>query len=362
MTRTHSLYRGDDDRPAAALESMPVPGWIGVDTEFMRERTYFAELCLLQIATPDEIFCVDPLDEVDLERFWQALMARPWVLHSGRQDIEVLYQTSGRMPTRLFDTQIAAALLGHAPQIGYASLVREFFGKELPKSHTRADWSQRPLPDAMLHYAAEDVEYLLEAQASMSAELERLGRLQWVDEDSAALLSPDLYEVHPEDAIGRVKAARNLSGRARRAAADLAGWRERRALNSNRPRQWIMRDAALLAIAQRLPRDDAELAAIDGVPPATVRRSSRDLLRIVADSADGHDDYVPPARPGERQKAQLKQMQKVVARHADELGIAVEILAPRKELAAAMMGQRDGRAFNGWRGDVIGARLLELLD
>ena len=334
---------------------------IGLDTEFVRERTYFARLCLVQIATPSRIYCADPLGDGDLTRFWDALMRCEWIVHSGRQDIEVVYQTTGRMPRELFDTQVAAALLGYAPQLGYAALVRELFGRELPKSHTRADWAQRPLPAAMLAYAAEDVEYLLEAADVLRQRLDRLGRAGWADEDSAALLDAALYEIDPADAIDRIKAARNLHGRARRAAAALATWREQRALASDRPRRWILKDAVLVQLARANPGTLRDLATIDGLPAATVRRSGSELLQILADARTGEDDYTPPAPPDETQKAALKAMRRAVAERADELGIAAEIIAPRKALAAAALGDRQSRVFQGWRRGVIGEELLGLL-
>ena len=147
---------GKSDELISALTAADL---IAVDTEFMREKTFYAQLCLVQIATPSEIFCADPLTGTDLSRFWPALNSCDWVLHSGRQDVEVFYQTARQLPAAVFDTQIAAGLLGFAPQMGYATLVKELFGKELAKSHTRADWSQRPLSSEMIEYAAEDVEY-----------------------------------------------------------------------------------------------------------------------------------------------------------------------------------------------------------
>jgi len=344
------------------LERLEGQARIGIDTEFMRERTYYARLCLVQVATSDCTGFLDPLAGDGLEDAWTTLLQREWVLHSGRQDIEVLYQTTGRMPPAVFDTQIAAALLGFAPQIGYAGLVRELFGRDLPKGHTRADWSQRPLPGDMLRYAAEDVEFLLEAAALLGERLESLGRLDWAREDSAALLDRSLYDVDVDTAIDRLKGARNLAGRPRRAAIRLAAWRERRAIDADRPRQWILKDAAVLAIAQTNPRDETGLAAIEGVPPATVRRSGTKILELLRDAENAPgDDYRPPARPDEDQKKLLKRLQKEVADAAGELDIAAEIVAPRRELAALSVGGNEARVLSGWRRDVVGARLAELL-
>jgi ribonuclease D len=336
---------------------------LGIDTEFMRERTYFAQLCLVQIAVGTDVYFIDPLGNGSLDSEWDALLAHGWVLHSGRQDIEVLYQTMHRMPEGgIFDTQIAAAFAGFAPQIGYAGLVRELFGKELPKSHTRADWSRRPLPEAMLDYAAEDVEYLLDAADQLSERLEKLGRLQWAREDSMALLEPGLYDIDPTDAVSRLRGARNLRGPARRAAVLLAEWRERRALDSNRPRQWILKDAVLLAVAQESPRSETQLASIEGMPAATVRKCGAAILELLQQAMAGSDDYQPPARPGETEKARLKAMQREVAAVARDLDLAPEVITPRKELASLILGDRGVRSLGGWRRELIGDRLLALLD
>jgi ribonuclease D len=335
---------------------------IGLDTEFMREKTFFAELCLVQLSIGERIYCADPLGATDLGPFWEALTACEWVLHSGRQDMEVIYQASGRMPERLFDTQIAAALLGYAPQLGYAGLVEELFDVELAKSHTRADWARRPLSDEVGRYAAEDVEYLLPAFDVLNERLDKLGRRSWVQQDSVDLLDRTLYEVSPGLAIERVKGARNLQGASRAAAAALAEWREKEALRRNRPRQWILRDAVLLEIAQARPESSHALRAIPGLPDSTAARAGDELLSLIGAATNDPTDYKPPQRPDERQKALLKQMQKLVSECARELGVSAEIVAPRKELSSALTGTRDSRVFRGWRLGLAGERLLALLE
>lgn len=335
---------------------------IGLDTEFMREKTFFAELCLVQVSTEKANYCVDPLGATDMEAFWNAALSTPWVAHSARQDIEVIYQAANRMPAQLFDTQVAAALLGYAPQLGYANLVSELFDVELPKSHTRADWSKRPLSDAVLQYAAEDVEYLLPARQILAERLEKLGRLGWAEEDSALLLDPALYDLDPGNAIGRLKGARNMRGRRRSAATRLAAWRESEALRANRPRQWIAKDTTLLAIAAGLPASLRELEQIEGVPSGLFRRSGKRLLEAVQASAGDDHSERPPAAPSEAQKQLLKKMQQHVANCAESLRLSAEIIAPKKELSAVIVnGARDSRVFGGWRREVVGDSLLEML-
>ncbi len=335
---------------------------LGVDTEFMREKTYFAQLCLLQIATPDEIYCVDPLTESGQQAFWQHLLERDWVVHSARQDIEIVYQAAETMPASLFDTQVAAALLGYPAQVGYAGLVNELFGIEMAKSHTRADWTKRPLREAYLQYAAEDVEHLLPAFDRLSEQLERKGRLEWAREDSHALLDARLYEIDPAQAIGRLKGARNFRGRRRAAAARLAAWRESEAIKRDRPRQWIARDSVLLEIAYHLPGSRKQLERLDGMPPKLMSRVGKRLLEEVAASARDENDYRPPQPPSESQKGLLKEMQAEVSRAAEALGIAAETLASKRELSAIIIsGNRESRVFSGWRKDVIGDVLQRLL-
>ena len=348
------------DRLADRLESFPR---IGVDTEFMRERTYFSQLCLLQISTPDHIYCIDPLGDEDLTDAWVTLCGVEWVLHSARQDIEVIYQTTERMPAAIFDTQIAAALLGFQPQIGYSGLVRELFDVELPKSHTRADWSKRPLPGEFLEYAAEDVEYLLPAYLELAGRLDAKGRLSWAVEDSKLLLDKGLYDVDPHAAVDRLKGARNLRGRRRSVAAALAGWRESEALRRNRPRQWILRDNVVINIAHALPESTGALARVEDMPSKLVTRAGNELVRIVEKASRSGSDYKPPDPPNEAQKSLLKKMQTAVQECASDLGMAAEIIASRKELSGVIIGgNRRSRVFDGWRRDLIGGRLKELLE
>jgi ribonuclease D len=283
-------------------------------------------------------------------------------VHSARQDIEVIYQAAGSMPGKLFDTQVAAALLGYQPQIGYAGLVKELFDVELPKSHTRANWSRRPLPDEYLEYAAEDVEYLLPACDILTERLEQKGRLEWALYDSALLLEPALYEIDPANAVQRLKGARNFAGSRRAAAARLAEWRETEALKRNLPRQWIIKDTVLTDIAYKLPANMNELGTIDSLPAKVAERAGPDILAAVrAAKTESGDGYRPPGRPDEAQKKLLQDMQKLVGDCASELELPAETIASKKELAGLLDGERsDSRVFNGWRGELVGKRLAAL--
>jgi ribonuclease D len=350
------------DQPDTLASELHEYDHVGVDTEFMREKTYFAELCLVQVATGEHIYCIDPLGDTGAGAFWDALLSTPWVLHSGRQDIEVVFQTAGRMPDSIFDTQIAAGLIGQPPQTGYATLVKELFDVDIDKTHTRADWSRRPLPEAYLHYAAEDVEYLLPAYDMLAERLDKMERLAWAMQDSALLLDASLYDITPDAAIERLKGARNLRGKRRAAAVRLAAWREAEALRANRPRQWIARDAALIELATRLPTGLDELDEIDGLPAGLIRRSGHNIIAAIAASRSDNKAYSPPSPPDEAQKSLLKSMQEKVAACAADLGLAAETVASKRDLSAVIIGgDRNSRVLTGWRRDLIGEQLLGLL-
>jgi ribonuclease D len=350
------------EQPALITADLGKHDYVGIDTEFMREKTFFAELCLVQIATGETIYCVDPLTDHSMDEFWPALMRDTWVVHSGRQDIEVVYQTSGKIPGSLFDTQIAAGLLGHAPQMGYANLVKELFDVEIEKTHTRANWCKRPLPDAFLEYAAEDVEYLLPAYEALAEQLDDKRRLEWAEEDSAMLLNPALYDVDPKLAIDRMKGARNLRGKRRAVAARLAAWRETEALRANRPRQWIAKDSALLEVAANMPDSIEALGRIDGMSAGLIRRSGETILATVSASGGDEDNYRPPAVPDEEQKAILKSVQKQVAECAADLGLAAETVASKRDLSAVIIsGDRTSKVLSGWRRSLVGDQLLKML-
>ena len=233
---------------------------------------------------------------------------------------------------------------------------------ELPKTHTRANWAARPLPEKFLDYAAEDVEYLLPAYEILAQRLEQKGRLGWAESDSLLLLDPVLYDIDPDKAISRLKGARNLRGRRRAVAHRLAAWRESEALTRNRPRQWILRDSVIVDIAQHMPSTLQDLARIDDMPDKLVKRAGQQVLAAIAGAANDANDYRPPRAPDEEQKSLLKDMQQLVAECARDLDIAAETIASKKELAAVIVGgNRDSRVFGGWRRELIGEQLASLM-
>lgn len=343
---------------AARLAEAP---WIALDTEFLRERTYRPQLCLLQLATAREALCVDPLADVRLEPLTPVLASAtvPKILHAARQDLEVLWPVFGPvMP--VFDTQIAAALTGLPAQIGYSELVRRMLGVELAKAETRTDWSRRPLSAAQLHYAIDDVAHLGPLRDALGEKLDRLGRLSWLEAELQGLADPARLFVAPEKAHERLRWSGELDPDRARLAQRLAAWREQRASDKNRPRTWILDDAALRAITLRVPRSREALAAIEELTPGFIERSGEAILRLIAET-ELPQVLPPPAargRPDPAVQAHVKRLSDIVQRRARELELAPEVLATRRELESIVRGERDAEVLQGWRREVIGAELL----
>lgn len=359
------------DDPGALAELAAALGAetrIALDTEFVRERTYFPVLCLVQIASPSGVALVDPLAIDDLTPL-AGVLADPRVtkvLHAGRQDIEILLTRLGIVPRPVFDTQLAAALLGHGAQISYAALVESVLGMSLAKAHTRTDWTRRPLHPEQQHYAADDVRYLLELETRLSAALAARGRSDWARAELAGLSDEALYRAPAEDAWRRIKALHRLDARARRVARALAGWREWQAVRDDRPRQWVLRDNVLIELARLAPQSRAGFDAVPGLPAAVLRRHGTALAGVIAaalaDPQSAAGDAEPPARLDAAQKALLVALAEEVRACAARHGLSVELLATRAELERLVRGERDLPVLRGWRGELAGTRLLEILD
>lgn len=336
--------------------------WIVVDTEFLRERTYYPKLCLVQIADSQEIGLIDVLAIDDLEPLAE-LLADPQILkvfHSAEQDLEVLYQRFGRMPTPLFDTQIAGALVGLDDQMGYARMIKALLDIDLPKSHTRTDWTRRPLPDGALDYAADDVRYLALAYHVIGTELVERSRADWLAEDFERVAATQRFEVDPAQAWRRIKQWHKLDGAQQQALAEIAAWREREAMSADRPRRWIISDDAALELARRRPRDAQSLAAIKALPDKTARRHHDALLECLR-TAEQHEPVAlapTPEPPNSEQKRRIKAGMDTLGQCAEQAGIAQSALASRKEIAAMVDGERDVPLLEGWRAEVAGNQVL----
>lgn len=337
---------------------------IALDTEFMRERTYRAELCLVQVATSRHACCIDPLSVESLAPLAGPLgSATPQkVLHAARQDLEVLAPVADRF-TNVFDTQVAAALAGFAAQIGYGELVSKLLGTTLAKAHTRTDWAKRPLSAEQIDYALDDVRYLVPLRDALLERLDQLGRLDWLAEELAPLAQSAGQGVDPDKAWLRLKGLQGLDAGRLALAAALAAWRERRAIDRNRPRGWILDDITLREIILRVPRDKAELAGIPEMPEGVVRNSGDELLTMIAAAGIAHPPPPLPRRerPDPALALLVKKLAGVNQAVATELGISPEVLATRRDLEQLARGGTPESLAQGWRRDIIGTRLQAAL-
>ena len=349
----------------AAIAQMQGAHWLAVDTEFQREKTYRAQLCLVQVGNGEHDWLFDALS-LDLTPLW-ALLADAKitkVMHSADQDNEVFVQLFGACFEPLFDTQIAASLLGIGDQLGYAGLVKARLGLEIDKRMSRTDWTRRPLPEAALDYAAADVQHLARIYTQLRGELENIGRLAWLQEDAARLCETQRYLCDPPNAWTRIKGLGRLKPREQQIAAGLASWRETEAASKDRPRRWILSDTAILTLAQRRPQSQEELQQLqlEGVNERLAEVLYQQVLPA-AYSAATDVALVVAQRMDDERKRQFKLLSGKIRDRAEQLNIPSAMLAPRAEIEALLDHGADApvRLLQGWRREQCGERLLGLL-
>jgi ribonuclease D len=341
--------------------------WFTLDTEFLREKTYRPRLCLLQVANPGVIACIDPLALPSLEPLLELLFdpAITKVLHAAHQDLEIFFEMRGTVPTPIFDTQIAATLLGQGEQIGYGALVKEVLGVDLEKAHARADWCQRPLDAAQLSYAADDVRYLRDVYSSQLAQLRKLKREGWLAADFADMVDPGRYSNPPQLAWQRLKGTNRLRGEQLAALQQLAAWREEQAQRSDRPRRWILKDEILLDLARHMPQDNAGMQRIRGLEEGTVARHGKALLQAITLGRATPKEQWPTVKQGARlpveQDALVDMMMALLRERCREQAISPIAVAGRRDLEKLIMGERDTPLLHGWRAVIAGNSLLALL-
>ena len=343
-------------------EALRAASVLALDTEFMRVSTYSPVLCLVQIFDGTDAVCVDALAIDSLAPLLDSLDANPTpaLWHSARQDLETFYVSAARLPQRLYDTQVAAALSGPDDQLSYAQLVQNVTGVELPKTQTRTNWAKRPLTDSQLRYAADDVRYLPQVRDHLDEALDRLGRREWFESDCARLLDPKLYEPDVNGAHRRCKTRRHFDDRQRGALRALCQLREEIAIERDKPRRWIIEDAGIEA-----------LATLDTVSADSIRRILRKsrahrALRIdiieqtLQDAEPVPDDR--PARPTARETALIKKTMDVLRETANELDMAPGYLGARRDVERLVRGNHSVPLLHGWRREIIGDTLLSVIE
>lgn len=347
---------------------MQCSNFVALDTEFVREKTYLPRLCLIQIATSSILAIIDPLALQDLRPFLEILQnpTITKVLHSGRQDLEIFHEQYGVISSPLFDTQLAATLLGHGDQIGYGALVEAECKIRLDKAHTRTDWAARPLDPGQLRYAMDDVRYLAILYPQMRKRLEQDGRLHWLLEDFTALANPAGYGTSPEDAWKRVRGAHTLQGRHLVAIQRLANWREQQARSEDRPRRWIISDEVLLELARQVPRDRHHVDRIVGLETQAAHRYGHELmmlLREIAEKSTPTSKQSTPRRPmlSLEQEAVVDYLLAVVRTQCVTHKVSLASLTSRRELEDIVLGESDLPLLHGWRRALAGQAILDVL-
>jgi ribonuclease D len=363
------LYVTDFEQLRTVIEKLRTSRVVAIDTEFMRERTYFARLCLVQVAGDDVEAIIDPLALGDISPLCALLSDESVVkvVHAGSQDLEIFYRLCGCATRPVFDSQVAATLAGFPQQVGYGALVKEMLGVTLDKGDTYTDWAKRPLSKTQVEYALNDVRYLPEVHRRLVEGLEREGRLAWLAEDFARMEDPATYEVIPEEQWRRVKRVSSLNRRQLGVAREVAAWRELEAQHRDVPKRWVLGDESVVEVARRAPKTAAELSVIRGVGDKVGRSASAALLAAVARGVETPEDQLPvlerKRRPAGDIDGAVDLMVALVRLRAREHGVAMPLLASREDLERLAAGERESSPLlEGWRKSLVGNELIDLLD
>lgn len=359
------------DELAAFCSAAKAHPYVTVDTEFLRERTYYSKLCLVQLAIPSDgvgsAVLVDPLvDGLSLEPLYDLFGDESVVkvFHAARQDLEIFFVEGKVFPKPLFDTQVAAMVCGFGEQAGYETLVRKIARQSLDKTSRFTDWSRRPLSEAQQKYALADVTHLRVIYEYLAAELEKSGRGAWVEEELEFLTSPDTYTIHPEDAWLRVKTRTN-SGKFLAVVKELAQFREEYAQSRNVPRSRVMKDDAMLELASTKPKTIEDLGKSRLLLREGRKGEIADGILAAVKTGIEADPVKPPNNGNGVDKSKVNTaladlLRVLLKAKADGVGVAQKLVAPTAELDAIASGERDLPSLKGWRKSVFGDDALRL--
>ena len=358
----------DDSQLKAFVKRCCTSPYMAIDTEFLREKTYYARLCLIQVAIEGEVAIIDPFAIKDITLLNDALTSPDVVkiFHASSQDIEILYHETGVVPRPVFDTQIAAALLGKSQQASYSSLVSSYCSVNLPKKDSFTDWSQRPLKDSQIRYAADDVVYLPQIYYDMVEVLNEKNRLHWLDEAFEEISSPEKYEIKPEERYRKLRRVNQLNAQQMAAAREFAAWRELKAQKINVPRKWIVSDEQIVEACRREARTIDELFMVRGMRESLRAEDARQAVACIKKGLSCPKEQLPQVHEKPKNEHNVDivvdLMNAVVHLRARENRIAPQTLAPQAELMKLARGHDDEcELLKGWRYKVIGKELKELL-
>jgi len=357
------------DELAAFCASLANTEFVAVDTEFMRERTYWPKLCLAQVAGPDDAAAIDALAEgIDLAPL-DELMLNPKVLkvfHAARQDLEIFYLRVQKVPGPLFDTQVAAMVCGHGEAASYESLATRLAKAKIDKSSRFTDWSRRPLSERQITYALSDVTHLRVVYEKLKKELDKTGRFSWIAEEMAVLNDPAIYRGDPEQAWRRLK-PRGATPRVMAILKEVAAWRERTAQRIDIPRQRLLRDEQLLEIASHAPKSIDELAVTRGLGRGFAEGwQGRELMEAI-ERARALPEADLPVRDKSPEQirapgAIVDLLRTLLRLKAEQAGVAGRLVASADELDRLAAGKRDIAALKGWRNEVFGSDAVDLIE
>lgn len=338
-------------------------GVVSVDTEFLREKTYNAKLCLVQLGIGEHQYCIDVLGIEDLEVLI-TLFAAPKVLklfHAARQDLEVILQTLNVLPKPIFDTQLAAAFCGADMQIGYGALVQEVTGVELPKSQSRTDWTRRPLSSEQIKYAGEDVAYLETLYRHALAQLESQGKTAWYEQELETYYDESLYIIDPEQAFKRLSGGM-LKIKQQHLLKALANWREATAQVRDIPRTWVVRDDKLYDLVQSSVKSEADIVTLGVFGRKSASYLAPQAFEVMQ-GVNASEERVwrrvePLSKP---EKTLCSRLMKEVSGLAESLRVAQALLATRKDVESLYRNRQSKKLLRGWRNDIVGQPLIDFL-
>lgn len=354
---------------AAACQRLSDAEFVTIDTEFIRETTYWPHLCLAQLGGPDEALAVDALaDGIDLTPLFELLADSDTlkVFHAGRQDVEIFVHLSGQVPTPIFDTQVAAMVCGFGESVGYETLVSNLAGETLDKHSRFTDWRRRPLTDRQLRYALDDVIHLRPVYEKLAARLSETGREGWVAEELAVLTDPDTYSSHPEDAWQRLK-VRSTERRFLGILREIAAWRDREAQSRDMTRNRVLRDEVLMGVAAHPPAEGADLGRIRGISKGFAEsKAGMSLLEAVARAVALPEDDLPRRKrqkpPSAGVGPTIDLLKVLLKMKCESHGVAPKLVASGPDLEQIASGNGVGtRAMSGWRHEVFGADAVRLV-
>ena len=339
---------------------------IGIDTEFVRTRTYFPKLCLIQIASPNTMSCIDCLANLDMSKLWSLIYSQDIekILHSGSQDLEIFYMINDTLPSNIFDTQIAASLLGYPMQIGIKNLLLEELSISISKSETRSDWSKRPLDKKQIIYAIDDIAYLLKLGASLKKKLKAKKRLHWSNEDCKSMLKLRTSLMDQENAWKKISGIKKLNLKQSHVAINLANWREATAAKKNIPRKWLLEDSDLIQLStiniNSLKSidlnwligknfNDQDIDAIEKL----IKNPEKNITTHHTSRKKGRNHYT-------KNNKLIQKITNEVVKQSSELGITQEALATKKDVIG-VVNKGESRLNSGWRKSILGQKIQQFI-